>query len=245
MTATLLTILRAALQKGRGHHADDAVWCSLPEEALLSACLANALQHDALITVIFPPGSDACAGPLFKLPRQAARAGRRIERIYLLAEQALAADKALHLHMALDREAGIEVTALYIGEKIASTEPAIAPLLNCALWHRDGAGALLLTGAGGSGWALSADADKFGARRSLIEELRRTSAPVEVPQAPGLSPASLLHEPLLASAPLARLAAETLWRRHAGSFPMRAQTRSPPHWPALICSMSVASRSPS
>ena len=212
MTATLLTALGTALQKGREKRDKSTIRCDGQEEALLARCLENELHHDGLVAVLFMPGGTACSGPLFELPRRAARAGRHIERLYLLPEQELRADAALHHHVALDREAGIHVTVRDIGARIAAGEPPIAPLLNCSLWHNEDIGDLLLSGAGASGWTLSFRQEDIETRREIIADLGRSAAPLEL-NFEGASRAAVLHEPLLSSAPLAKMAAPVLCRR--------------------------------
>ena len=215
MTADVLAALGSALEKGRREDGDDILHGTKREEARLVSYLEKALPLDGTDMRVVTPGAPDCSGPLFELGRHAARAGNAVERLYLLPEPAIAADSALHRHVALDRAAGIRVTILDIGASIAASDPPIAPLLDYTLWRAAESGEFLVSGVEASGWMLSARPDDIAARRALIEELRRDGVPLE-PAADALHPDALC-EPLLTSAPLARLAASALCRRGAGA----------------------------
>ncbi|MDA0229187.1 MAG: class I SAM-dependent methyltransferase [Proteobacteria bacterium] len=209
MTADLLAALGSALEKGHREDGEDVLHCMARDEALLAAGLENAWPLECIDECVVTPGAPACAGPLFELPRRAARAGNIVERLYLLPEPALAADGALDDHLALDRGAGIRTTILNIGPSIAASELPIALLLDCTLWRGADGSSLLVNGSAAPGWMLSARSDDIATRRALIENLRRNSMPVV---AGAFAPAEL-YEPLLTSAPLAKLAASALCRR--------------------------------
>lgn len=218
MTANLLAALGGALEKRRREDGEGILQCTARDAALLATGLEKALPLECIDARVVTPGAPVCAGPLFELPRRAARAGNAVERLYLLPEPALAADNALHGHIALDREAGIQTTILDIGARIAAGEPPIAPLLDCTLWRDADGGGLLVSGSAATGWMLSGRSGDIAARRALIDNLRRDSTPVAqvAPAAADVIPPAELCEPLLTSAPLAKLAASALCHRGAG-----------------------------
>lgn len=215
MVTDLLAGLAGALEKRREGGSDGVLRCESRDEALVAASLEEALPLAGSAAVVVTPGAPACTGPLYELARRAARAGGRVERLYLLPEPALAADDMLARHVARDREAGIAVSLLDIGSAIAAHESPIAPLLDCALWQGSGGESLLLSGTAAAGWTLSGRARDIAACRALIEGIERTGAPIEPPQGEAASSVAELREPLLTSAPLARLAAPALCHRGA------------------------------
>ena len=212
MTAVLFAALGDALEKGRQEDGDGVLHCAARDEALIATSLENAMPLECLDVCVVTPGAPVCSGALFELLRRAARDGKIVERLYLLPEPALAADSDLLDHLAFDREAGVRTTVLNIGPCIAAGEPPIAPLLNCALWQFTEGGDILVSRTTAAGWRLSARSDDIAARRALIENLRRDGLPVA---AEAFAPTELC-EPLLTSAPLAKLAASALCRRGGG-----------------------------
>ena len=212
MTAVLLAALGDALETGRQEDGDGVLHCAARDEALIAAGFENALPLECLDVCVVTPSAPVCSWPLFELPRRSARAGKIVERLYLLPELALAADNELIVHLALDREAGVRTTVLNIGPCIVAGEPPIAPLPNCALWQLTDGGDILVSRTSAADWMLSARSDDIITRRALIESLRRDGIPVT---ADALAPTELC-EPLLTSAPLAKSAASALCCRGAG-----------------------------
>lgn len=65
--------------------------------------------------------------PYFEGTRQAAREGRKIERMFLLPHQYYRHNDVLREHIALDREAGITAGTRYVGDLLASSELPLPP----------------------------------------------------------------------------------------------------------------------
>ncbi len=100
MVTDLLAGPAGALEKRREGGSDGVLRCESRDEALVAASLEEALPLAGSAAVVVTPGAPACTGPLYELARRAARAGGRVERLYLLPEPALAADDMLARHVA-------------------------------------------------------------------------------------------------------------------------------------------------
>ena len=112
MTSDMFSRLSEASQTGPAGRADVAFRAAGQEEPALAACLEAKFPAHGLAASVITPGAPACAGPLFELPRLAARAGSDVQRLYLLPEPALADDETFGRNAALDRAAGTDVVLI-------------------------------------------------------------------------------------------------------------------------------------
>jgi hypothetical protein len=146
----------------------------------------------------------------YQAARFAARRGRRIRRAFLLPHRHYRHDPTLREHVALDKEAAIDTTVLYIGDLLATSALPLTGSLDFAIWDR----------------AIACVGIPASAGQGTLAELRITSRPEDLQslsdiqrllqkKAPVIdlsasAPTLDLEEPMITTAPIAHELAAVL-----------------------------------
>ncbi len=150
----------------------------------------------------------------FESARAAARRGCKITRAFLLPHRQYLNDEVLQQHWLEDERAGIEVLALYISDLLAMSTVPAPSTLDIGIWDGSLTCSSFSQPAGSERgvveWRVSARPEDLQLAESLREELLTKA---ERLPAPGKAPTALtLEEPMVRTAPLAELLAQTLCR---------------------------------
>ena len=148
----------------------------------------------------------------FEAARSAARRGCKIERAFLLPDRYLRHDPSLKEHIDLDREAGIRTLVLDVSDLVSTLALPSDATLDYAVWDDELVCAAVYhaetAATGPSEWRLSAREEDLGLYRDTANVLK-SKAPVA---SLGAASPSELEEPVVTTAPIARMLASVLCR---------------------------------
>ena len=141
----------------------------------------------------------------FEAARQAAARGRDITRVFLLPNRHYRSDATLLEHIGMDREAGIKIEVLLVGDLLSSSSVPLLESLDFGVWDDEilciAVRSSGIDASGPSEWRVSARPEDVQHGRELIATLR-TKAPHIVID--GASDGLLnLEEPMISTAPIA------------------------------------------
>ena len=165
-------------------------------------------------------GRDAwnCRSEFFEAARAAAKRSLKIERAFLLPDRYLRHDQSLWEHLDLDIEAGIHTSVLDVGELVSALALPPHVSLDYGIWDDEVCCSAVYhteTAANGpSEWRLSARKEDVRLYRDAAKILKSKAPTVPL----GAASPSGLDEPVLTTAPMARMVAPVLCRvdREAG-----------------------------
>jgi hypothetical protein len=146
----------------------------------------------------------------YRAARDAARRGLKIQRLFLLPQYHLRHSDVLKDHLALDREAGIDAQCLYVGDLLAKSALPSAASLDFGVWDNSVVCTNTVISGGREGiWHVSQREPDLQMYRDVLDTLELYAPKVDAED----SAQNLrLEEPMLLSAPLARLLAPALCR---------------------------------
>ena len=215
---SLFSEIRQYWQEVEARSAGEVLTFPCTETDRLGRALFSNLQKGGFCTHLVT-GRRAwnCRSAFFEAARAAARRGLRIERAFLLPGRYLRHDSTLQEHVDLDQEAGIRTLVLDAADVVGTLALPPHATLDYGVWDD----ALCCTAvyrtetaaSGPSEWRLSAREDEVEFYRNVASVLKSKAPAVPL----GTGSPSELEEPVVTTAPMAKMLAPVLCRANRSS----------------------------